>query len=227
MWKGIFGSKSKKEEEKNYNYEDYVGAICQVMSDENKIYFVGQIQNYSDERNEMRIGLHKGEQTPSVMHNTHIKINIQNREDVIVLYGVVTGQAASFWRVELESMMQREEQRDGFRQVLKCKATIIKHDAEKDDEIPFVCDLINISLTGIAFRSEQVFEIGEEIWVDEAVLHKNCPTKYSFKCTVRRTFKDENDKVCYGCEFERIPSSVENSLCKDLFYLQAQSINNN
>lgn len=228
MWKDIFTKKQEEKKEEEFDYGEYIGLVCQVMSDENKLFFIGQLDKYDNIHKEMRVVLHKGEQTPQgVMHNTPVKISIQNKGDIIVLYGAVTGQAASYWRVEIKNMIKCEEQRDSFRQALKCRATIVKYDEEKDEATPIECDLINISLTGIAFRSDVEFNIDEVIWVDEAVLHKNCPTKYSFKCIVRRIFKDEKNKVCYGCEFERIPSSVENSLCKDLFYLQAQSINGN
>lgn len=227
MWKNIFSIKPKKEIQNPY-YGDYVGAVCQVMSDENKIYFIGQIDDYSSSSHEMRISVYKGDYTPQgVIHEAPVKMHVQNRKDVVVLFGVVTGQTAGYWRVKIKNMIQCVEQRDSFRQNLDCEAKIIKHDKETGKENTLVCDLMNISLTGIAFRSDEVFEVGERISIDEVVLYENCNTKYSFKCIVKRTFKDDNDKVCYGCEFERIPSSVENNLCKDIFYLQSQSINGN
>ncbi len=227
MWKDVFDKNQEKEGEE-YDYGEYVGLVCQVVSDENKLFFVGKLDDYDSINKEMKIVLHKGEQTPQgLIYNTPVKISTRNNGDIIVLYGAVTGQTASYWRVEMKDMIKCPEQRDGFRQPLKCKATIVKYNEENDEATPIQCDLINISLTGMAFRSDVQFNIDEIIWVDEAVLNKKCPTKYSFKCIVKRTFKDEKDRVCYGCEFIRLPASVENSLCKDLFYLQAQSIKGN
>lgn len=207
---------------------DYIGCVCQVMGDDNKVFFIGRIETYISGLKEMKIGVYKGESTPTgVLHNTPVKVNIANHNGIIIIHGVVTGQTEQFWRIDIEDIVKREEKRDSFRQMLDCKADIIEKDEQTEQLIALPCNVIDISLNGLAFRSDARFEENDKIIIDNLVLNKDAPVIYNFKCVVRRVFEDENKNTCYGCEFERVPQFVESKLFKDILYLQSKSIKRN
>ena len=57
--------------------EACTGAVGEVLTEDNRILFVGRVELYDPQRNEMWIGLHRGRETPrGVLHQTPVKVQI-------------------------------------------------------------------------------------------------------------------------------------------------------
>ena len=204
---------------------NYIDSKCQVMTQENVLFFMGLIEDYIEQDEELKISATRSDILPSgVLYNTPIKINIKSNSHVLVIYGVLKRQTNIFWIIQLNKIVKIQEHRSCFRQTLKCKGTIIY--TKNNTKTSLECDLLDISLTGISFKSNICFDINEKLTIDNILLYKDCKTSYKFNCIIKREFKDENNNTCYGCMFDEMPKEIEDRLCTDIFQLQLLSTKN-
>ncbi len=213
-----------KQDNKN-EYEDYIDVVCQIMTEDNKLLFVGQIDDFDASTEQLKINPYRKEETPKgVSYDTPVKINMKYKGNIIIVHGEIAVQSNAYWRIKIGDKIEFREQRENFRQETHCKGNIIKR-ALPNRKIE--CDILNISISGIAFTSTYMFAINEQIIIQDIKLYEECERTYKFDCVVKRSFKAEDDKMCYGCEFKEISETDESNLCKDVLYLQAKSMKNN
>ncbi len=204
---------------------NYIDSKCQIMSQENVLFFNGIINEYIEKDKQLKISDNTNDILPAgVTYNTNLKINIKTNSNILIIYAILKQQTNTFWIVELDKIIKIQENRSCFRQTLRCRGIITYTEELKETKIP--CDLIDISLTGISFRSTINFDIDEKLTIDNVVLFKDSATIYKFDCIIKREFKDENNNTCYGCMFEKMPKEVEDKLCTDIFQLQLLSNRN-
>lgn len=221
-------AKSKEEieeikEEDTHEYQDYIDSVCQVTTEDNRLLFVGQIDDYDISTEQLTINPYREEETPKgVSYDTKVKINIKYRGNIIIFHGEIAVQSENYWRIKIGDRIKFKEQRENFRQEINSKGIVIKHGSQKIE-----CIILNVSISGIAFSSEEVFAIGEQITIDNVLLYEECERRYKFDCVVKRSFETNDGRICYGCEFKHISEADENNLCKDILYLQAKSMKNN
>ena len=117
------------------------------------------------------------------------------------------------------------ESRRAFRQKIHLEGHI-RWGENLDARAP--CRLEDISLVGVAFLSKAELQEGTEVVVSTPPLVKGGPS-YDLPCTVvvRRDIAQQGHPHLwrYGCDYGVLDQRLEALLCKDIFALQAQSMN--
>lgn len=206
-----------------------MNALSEVLTEDNRVLFVGRLEDYDPEENEVWIDLHRGSETPrGVIHGMPVKVQIHVKKQsgaLVMLYGNVSLCAATYWTITVRNVVACSESRRAFRQKVRVDAQIIwgpgLHFHAK-------CQLEDISLVGVAFHSPLKLEIGSRIQLSIPALVKDGPS-YELPCSVvvRRNIAGEGLPPLwrYGCDFGGLEGPVESLLCKDIFSLQARSVN--
>lgn len=206
-----------------------VDAVCEVLTEDNRVLFVGRMEEYDPEENEVWIDLHRGSETPrGVIHGMPIKVQIHAKRQwgsLVMLYGNVSICAATYWRIAVRNAVACAESRRAFRQKIRVEGQIFWgpgcHFKAK-------CRLEDISLVGVAFHSPLKLEIGSRVILSIPELVKGGPS-YELPCSVvvRRNTASEGAPPLwrYGCDFGGLEEHLETTLCKDIFSLQARSVN--
>lgn len=204
-------------------------ALSEVLTEDNRVLFVGRMEEYDPDTNEVLIDLHRGSETPrGIIHGMPVKVQIHARKQsgsLVMLYGNVSLCAATYWTITVRNVVVCSESRRAFRQKVRVDAQILwgpgLHFRAK-------CRLEDISLVGVAFHSPLKLEIGSRIVLSIPALLKDGPS-YDLPCSVvvrRNTAETGLPPVWrYGCDFGGLEEQVEEVLCKDIFTLQAKSVN--
>lgn len=232
--KGWMGGKKPEEDHPNPSTLDkktgkaYLGSLCRVLNFDNICYFVGRIEDYDPSCNEIKLSAYRSDQILSTTeYSAPVKLQILSGDQVILLYAHVKRQSQSFWWVHPINVVEREDQRDGFRQVLSGTAYVMPMDGKEEEKVP--CQLVDISLTGICFRCEQEFQVFDRIVLTNVALYPKAPHSYTLPCIIYRTFTRESDThktlsrhpfIYYGCAFQRLSQEEKENLFKDIFLLQ-------
>lgn len=209
---------------------EYIGALCEVFSTENRLLFVGMIRAFDPRSQELRVELHKGSSTPrGIIHKTEVKLRVhasRGQASVVMLYGQVIRCADDYWSIEVQNAMFCSERRQSFRQQVSVKGMVSRRGYGKGRTDPVPCQLEDISLTGLKFRSGEHYEVGEQLSLSAIRLQKSGPV-HDFLCTVQRAQPDPEGgpMSSYGCSFDKMPLWQEDELCADIFSLQARDLN--
>ena len=84
--------------------------------------------------------------------------------------------------------------------------------------------MIDVSLSGLCFSSQERYLEGEQIFISSLQLRRNGPT-HSFSCTVQWVQPLESSALRYGCSFNDITERQEDLLFQDMFSLQVKAFN--
>lgn len=199
------------------------GALCEVMTMENRLLFVGSLTDGRLDANEICVELHKGGRIPlGIIHRMEVKVRVHVRGgDVVLLLGEVTRSGSEFCWLEVQEITTRPERRENFRIKVQAQAAVTGEDGETAP-----CDLVDISLTGLCFSSRMDYQIGEKLTIHGLQLRR-AGTVYELDCHVCRTAPDQacDGRSLYGCRFSGLTGVKEDWLCRDIFALQARGIN--
>ena len=203
---------------------DAVGAMCEVMTQENRFLFAAIVVEYNGRNHSICAELRKGEATPQgVLHQAPVKVRIRlkGRSDVIFVYGRLDRNAADHWWIDVDEVELNPERRKNFRQRITGGAVVTDAEGRREP-----CRLVDISLSGIGFRSRAVYSEGDQLEVSELCIRKG-GASYVFPCVVRRVVQPEEGKEWrfYGCSFEELRPYLEDRLSRDIFALQSREIN--
>ena len=200
-----------------------LGAMCEVLTRENHLLFVGTIREYDEAGNRICAELHKGEHTPQgVLYHSLVKVRFWGKSSqVMIAYGKVERNAADHWWIELERVVSSPERRENFRQMVRGRGIVTDREGE---QLP--CDLVDISISGVKFYSQGQYTEGDLLELSGFRLRPEGPV-YTLLCLVRRVDQvdERKNQYAYGCSFCDLPARQENQLCQDIFNLQARSIN--
>ena len=82
-----------KQDNKN-EYEDYIDVVCQIMTEDNKLLFVGQIDDFDASTEQLKINPYREEETPKgVSYDTPVKINMKYKGNIIIVHGEIAVQS--------------------------------------------------------------------------------------------------------------------------------------
>lgn len=207
--------------------QNYLGASCEVLTLDNQLLFAGFIHRYDDGEDEITVAIRNGNETPQgIIYHTPVKLHVQTNitmNKVLLLYGLVSRCAANFWRIALKHTFSCAERRSSFRQPVSAEAVIYRS-TDMDTSTTATCNMIDISLTGLCFTSQEEYSQGEQIVVSSLQLSHGGPV-HSFACTVQRIQPLEGKRIRYGCRFNNITERQEDLLFHDMFSLQVKAIN--
>jgi c-di-GMP-binding flagellar brake protein YcgR len=162
---------------------------------------------------------------PLAEYNTNIKINVYNsKQGFRVLVGKVYLSTSKFIRIFDLLSIQDFERRGFFRVDVKMRAKLSieaneqpegKHDIGK-----IVVFVKNISLSGISFSSEHIFQI-DDIFPIELKLPGGA---VKLSCKVCRIAMGAYPSASYGCKFIDNTDWQEDILCKYIFEIQREQL---
>lgn len=203
---------------------DCVGRICEVMTRQNVLLFVGTIQEYRRRTEEICVELRRGESTPQgVLYHTGVKVRVYigGKDDLVVLlYGAVSRNGLDKWWMEVYEVVAQQERRDSFRLPLRRDLTV-----QRGDEAPIPGVLVDVSLGGLCFQCRTPYQAGEQLSV--AVRLRQDGPDYVFHCLIRRVGEPRvpgPKRFVYGCSFIDLPRHQTENLSQDIFLLQARAI---
>lgn len=208
---------------------EYQGTLCEVLTADNRLLFVGEIGHYDKAFNELQVNLRRGSSTPQGMiFHTEVKLSLHPagmRDQVVLFRGLVSRCSQEFWRVELTDYISSRENRGSFRQNVKTSGVVRRLCADGNPEgESYPCILVDVSLTGIGLQCGKLYQPKEKLCLSEITLLKG-GTQYTFLCrVVRRENIEKTDQYKYGCGFLEMSGRQEDQLCRDILALQAQSI---
>lgn len=205
---------------------ELTGSICEVLTLENRLLFVGEFYSYDPVERLLQVNLRRGDATPGgVIHHTPVKLQLHGSfgDHIPLLYALVLRCAPTFWRLELERADFRPNQRRSFRQQLALDGSVGLH---PNKTVP--CRLLDLSVTGVLLQCREDFSEGDTLYLSIPPLRPE-GDGYFLVCIVRRVQApaDEFDMPSYGCEFAALSRRDEDRMYHDLFRLQIHASNRN
>lgn len=163
---------------------------------------------------------------PSSPYDLPVKINLfSNSTGYHTIGGHVYIANNVFWRINKVSKLSDIEKRDFFR-VRVCatgKAYFQKNTNPEEEPVPTPIKILDISLSGIMFKTKEQFQINDLIYIFDIQLHDEAPV-FSTLCTVRRINYGLDSNILYGCSFESLSEKEEDALFSTIFNLQRLEI---
>lgn len=217
----------------NFQVSEYINSLCEVLTEENRLLFVGVISDYDDKTKKIRVELRRGAATPQgVIFNTKVKLRLNStkgKRHIVLFCGIIAQCANDYWIIEWKDTVSYEEGRESFRQPVRANGLIHKIEDLSSQEKDIPCRLVDISLTGVGFQSKGLYELGENLELSIDHLCEN-GAGYSLCCTVvRREDPKQQDDLPpvykYGCSFFSLSEREEDRLYRDILNLQQQSLN--
>lgn len=201
-----------------------VGMRLEVMTTENKLIFVGQIEWIKGDA--IQIVDATGGDLPYIQYNSPIKLRGFYHSSALFLEGQIGGSSRKFWRIDRLRTLQTKEQRGYFRQNISRKARVMclneifggQKAGNDRKKVPMDCEVANISATGVMLLSKGEYQVGDWLWLMDFVLEPG-EKPLAMTCTVRRVVvHDEN--IEYGCEFYNLDKAEQEQLIQSIVVLQ-------
>lgn len=221
---------NQTEKQIHTDLSDYVNSICEILTLENRLLLVGSLQKYDANAQNIFVELKNNDTVPRPQKvGETVKVQFhhsRNKERITVFLGKLFGCDRISWRIQLQEEIMRLETRQNFRQRVQGTAQVKRIWSATLQGSFQPCELVDISLGGICFRSELKYTVKETLFFSSVKLVPHGHT-YSFHCIVRRIQPDaKNPKFnLYGCEFRGLEVQEENLLCRDIFTLQSTELN--
>lgn len=205
---------------KRKKQDPYLNMMVEVLNMENKLLFVGQIQSIDVETIQVREI--RGRHVPPAIFNTVVKLKcISDAPEVEILYGKLSGNTDTWWRLDRLEEKRVQDNRAYYRQWINAEAMVRRAvDLTEGAEKP--CRVLDISMGGVLLRCDEEFRVGDYLLLLQTKILKEAP--FELTCFVRRVAEDRNGGRLYGCEFGSIPIEEEERLCRVLFTAQQQEI---
>lgn len=202
-----------------------LGAVAEVLREDNRLHFVGQVTHYDIGRQELRVDLHRGKETPQgVIYGAPVKVQIHDKgqwSQILMIYGNVIISAPEHWKIQVDHVVLCEETRQAYRQKVKAEGYLVP---AVDENARILCTLDDISMGGVGFHSKAELERGDRITLYlPSLTGRGDGYRLSCKVVVRGD-SDRPNHWRYGCSFERLDQRTDSLLCKEIFQLQAQSM---
>lgn len=210
-----------------------INSICEVRNMENELLITGRIRKIlevdssaEEGRLAVEIVALERDSLPYAPYDLPVKINLFGSDGGRhTVGGHVYIANKVFWRINKVSKLSDLEKRDFFRIRVGAmgKAYSQKHTNPEEEPIPVPIKIIDISLSGILFRTEELFQINDLLYIFDIRLCNDAP-EFSTFCTVRRIETGPEDEVLYGCSFEDLSEKEEDSLFSTIFNLHRLEI---
>lgn len=201
------------------------GAACEVLTEDNYLYFGGHIVEQDAEFKMVRVEPRRNSEAPmGVQHGALVKIQVRVREpwgNLVMLYGTVSVCEEDHWNVFVQRAMSCTESRRAFRQRVEVEATILWGPGFR---FRGKCQLEDISLVGVALHSPLKLEVGYKFLLSIPYLTQEYRYPYELGCTVAacRNLAEpgEAPRWRYGCALDPLDEDLESILYKDIMMLQ-------
>ena len=204
---------------------DYEGCVCEIKTMQNDLLATGVVNLIEEDGIEV-IGI-DGEKLPLLHYNLPVKFTIFNNEKgFLMLAGTVYISSDWLLRIADPEELQSFERRMFFRinvdttaQMRPIKNMELSDDVIEAEVAPIEVKLKDVSLGGFMFETPDTFHMGDRFLVE----FKLVSTVRKFRCGVKRSAGEStgfHHFNRYGCMYIAPTTGQQDSLCRDLFYLQ-------
>lgn len=231
--------------------EEWLGRLLEVLTDENKLIFMGHVTEVND--GEIRVEPKSGN-TPPAMYNSKVKLRVMTADGVLsVASGNVCGTTVDFWRINELEGRKVEEKREYFRQSVNIPGELHRYSnkaapsqAKPAEErvMPYAsgrmkvsprykkqetkapdltCYILDISGGGALVRTREELEVGDHIRLENVTIANN-KQPFNFDCYVMRKITDDSVWKQYGCRFAGLSGKEEDRLLEAIFTAQRYAI---
>lgn len=211
--------------------QDSVGARCMVLSQDNKLLFMGEVARYDAVNHVIRVegtqeqpknSPHAVQQLvePGDVVKLHIKKNHDHR--LVLVEGTVQQSINNYFFMAPSSAIEKVEEREYFRQPVMSPSLIsfVNHKAAGTP-----CMIVDLSATGISLQSNEIYQIGDCLWMYNQALRPKGPLHNLEFLVVRKRALDHGKyRYFYGCQFVNLSTDAQDKLFSDIFALQALNL---
>lgn len=199
-----------------------VGTRCMILSKNNQLLFFGEIA-YCDVVNQtIRVDGDSISARQFVEPDDWIKLNIKQGNGAphfILVEGVVDQVINNYFVLKPQLIIEKSEEREYFRQPVMEKAKIALVNGKEAGQL---CVIVDVSATGISFQSNETYQIGDCLWINNQRIRPGGATHNLEFVVVRQHDVDTGPyRHFYGCKFENLSTDAQDKLCCDIFALQA------
>lgn len=205
--------------------QDKIGSRCMVLSQENELLFFGQV-GYCDTVNQIiRVNGEGPGAVPYVKPDDWVKLNLKDGMDslgFLLVEGVVEQVIHSYFVLRPKLILEKREEREYFRQSVLQKVRIALVNGVPSDHS---CMILDLSATGIGIQSNEVYQLGDSLWLSNQRIRPKGAT-HNLECIVVRqqTLETGPYRYFYGCRFENLSDEARDRLCCDIFALQVAQL---
>lgn len=199
-----------------------VGAVVEVLTLENRLTFVGRVEQYR--KGVVTIRESSGQELPPVIYNKEIKLRCFHRNGTQVIHGKICGNTQWIWKLDRLEKKFSMENRLSFRQnvLLKSPAACYRQSDPARHTSP--CQILDVSAGGLLFSSRELYQEGEALVIAGARIVEEVEP-FDFRCKVRRVGDPKQDRrYSYGCQFQTLPPKEEERLLRAIFIAQRKEI---
>lgn len=206
--------------------KDSVGTRCMVFSDNNQFLFVGELSHYDRANQTVRVT-----RSPDytgirfVKPGDAVKLRIKQgggKPRFLLVDGTVIQSIQSYFYLLLRSVVEKEEEREYFRQAVMEKSEV---DLVNGKQAGHPCLIADISAAGICIHSNQEYQLGDKLFLYHQTI---CPggAAHNLEFRVVRSGKLEGSpyRYFYGCQFTNLSTGAQDRLFRDIFTLQASHL---
>lgn len=220
---------TQEKNERNGLISQCVDAVAEVLAEDNRVLFVGRITSFDPEKDEIQVDLEHGAETPlGIVYDTALKLQVHLHNQwktLIMLYGSVMVCTRDYWIIKLRNAISCADDRRAFRQKVRSDGWITW---EEEGRCRQACRLVDISLVGVAFQASVKLSVGTDVDLVIPYLVQGGVT-HELPCTVvscQSASQEDPPRLWrYGCSYRSLSIRKEDQLCRDIFQLQARSIN--
>ena len=227
----LSGDKAKKKRTaiSEESMMDYSGMRLEVMDENSTLLFVArlsisdygdvqlyQITDYAMPLPENGDGAEDAAITIPVLMRGYFELE----KTALHMQGDITPISDGLWKVERFRVTGRENDRGFFRQGTNNVGTL--HPIGSSSGVEMACDVVNISASGVCFRTMEEFEVGDrlqlrsKLLLDQPALVVNCEV-----CRISGGRKDEFE---YGCKFIDLNQTMQDDLARVIVDLQREKL---
>ena len=207
------------------NLEQYIDCTCEIKSMENELLVLGQVYQVLDSLSlSMDIVNKDGGPMPTAHYGLPVKLCLHRNNKLLIIGGRIYLTNDLFWRISNLSELQSCERRGLFRVPVHQPAKVRLFSEEPAAEGEGAdAKIVDISLSGIKFVSEQFFDSASQLELFDLMLPEDAEP-YEFRCQIVRRDESERAGYVYRCKFLPLPQKLSDRLCKSIFVLQRNSI---
>ncbi len=204
----------------------FEGSACEVTVMGSSLTVPCRLAEVLEQKEEglsVEIMARRGLELPPVKIGAAVKLALFGSEGMLALGGKVYINNEVFWRITGLTLFNDFERRGFFRVSSDARAKVCLWE---NDE-PMLCGearLINISISGVLFISQQSYRAGSKLRLSELCLNEDEPEGYTLFCTVRHLGAETRHGIQYRCSFENMDPRDIDRLCRSVFKLQRKMI---
>ena len=209
---------------------DYSGIRVEVMDEDRKLLFIarlsisetGIVQLYQITDFALPEDAEDGEGVPD--ENTVLPVWMRGYFDLektaLHMQGDITPAGEGLWKVARFRITERVNDRAFFRQGTSSVGTL--HPVGAPFGVEMACDVMNISASGVCFRSIEPFEIGDRLQLRSKLLLDEPPL--TVMCEICRVTEVRKDEFEYGCKFLDLDSVMQDDMARLIVDLQREKM---